>query len=682
MDLGEDGERDALGCDRTDVETDGPAQTRAQRLGRVSKLRGDAPSAVRGAEQPYVIRNARCGKHPQIGDVRCEVVTHDDRSVAPLERDATAKVACVRMLNQCAGEALAASKGRTMVDDGYTPAKLEGRCGQRHRIRARAANQHVRGRGHVLHEGAQRATAHLVAEGKRGILGKRALRGRAQRGRLQSRHVPGSERHAARVMHHQQRMGTTGGIRVGGCAKRVARVSAGVRGFEQHPHRALATGAEPEEQVIRSAHVVVEDARRAARAHRARVLREISLQTPAAQQTYMGFIGEQEHARSGLAVGRSGGRHHGRENRAGHRRLPQQQLEARVEPHCQTPAIHDASWQTRRLNAKRGHVAIGVRCAQDRSMSVTRRAVLLGCLAGAATVSRALAPAGRTRTAGNWIAERVAPGIHVRRGLDEDASMANADAIANIGFIVGRTAVAVFDPGGSLNDGRRLRAQIRTVTSLPIRYVIMSHGHPDHVFGAAAFEEDRPEYVGHARLPAALQQRGEFYRQGLEALLGREAAGAVVMPTRLVEGSDQLDLGDRTLRLTAHPVAHSDCDLSVYDAETATLLAGDLVFVERIPSLDGRLTGWQETLARLQALPAVRVVPGHGPVSVNWPSGAASLERYLGVLLRETRAAFKRGVDLNGAVATVGSSERGRWKLFDDYHGHNVTQAFKEVEWE
>ena len=280
------------------------------------------------------------------------------------------------------------------------------------------------------------------------------------------------------------------------------------------------------------------------------------------------------------------------------------------------------------------------------------------------------------------VTEAVAPGIHIRRGVDEDASAANGDAIANIGFIVGRDAVAVFDPGGSLDDGQRLRARIREVTQLPIRFVVLSHVHPDHIFGAGAFEQDRPEFIGHTRLPNALAQRGEYYRSGLESILGKGKAGPVVVPTRLIVDHGQLDLGDRLLLLTAHPVAHSDCDLSVFDPSSATLLAADLLFVERVPSLDGRLKGWQSTLASLKSVGASRAVPGHGPVSVKWPSGARDLERYLDVLLRETRAAVKRGMEISDAVASVGLSERGKWKLFDDYQGHNVTQAFKEVEWE
>ena len=276
----------------------------------------------------------------------------------------------------------------------------------------------------------------------------------------------------------------------------------------------------------------------------------------------------------------------------------------------------------------------------------------------------------------------VAPGIHIRRGVDEDANPGNDGAIANIGFIVGRDSVAVLDPGGSRADGQRLRAAIRRVTPLPVRYVVMSHVHPDHIFGAAAFEEDHPQFVGHARLPAALAQRGEYYREGLERILGKGRAGPVIVPSVLVKERLEIDLGGRVLELTAHPLAHTDNDLSVFDRQTRTLLLSDLLFVQRIPSLDGSLKGWIAELERLRKVTAARAVPGHGPTSVDWPAGARDLQRYLETLQRETRAAIAKGVDLDQAVRTVALSERDHWKLFDDYNGHNVTQAYKEIEWE
>ena len=278
--------------------------------------------------------------------------------------------------------------------------------------------------------------------------------------------------------------------------------------------------------------------------------------------------------------------------------------------------------------------------------------------------------------------EEVAPGIYIRRGLDEDVTARNEDGIANIGFIVGRDAVAVMDPGGSLIDGQRLRAAIRQKTQLPIRYVVMSHVHPDHVFGAPAFQSDKPQFVGHARLPRALAMRADFYTKRLQDTLGKDRAGGIVAPTMLVQDHTEIDLGGRVLALTAHGLAHTDCDLSVLDRNTGTLLAADLLFVKRVPSLDGSLRGWLKELAALKAVAARRAVPGHGPTGVDWPSGARDLERYLGTLLRETKEAIAKGMDLEAAIGSVAQSERSRWTLFDDYNGHNVTQAFKELEWE
>ncbi len=319
----------------------------------------------------------------------------------------------------------------------------------------------------------------------------------------------------------------------------------------------------------------------------------------------------------------------------------------------------------------------------------TRRQALVAsaCFCCVGAIAQKRTPATRVVatekvSARSLMTEEVAPGIHIRPGIDEDATPQNDDAIANIGFIVGREAVAVIDPGGSLIDGERLRARIRQTTPLPIKYVIMSHVHPDHIFGAPAFQQDQPQFVGHARLPRAMALRGEFYRKRLEATLGKERAGAVVAPTLLVQDHLEIDLGGRVLALKAHGVAHSDCDLSVFDGTTGTLLPGDLLFVRRVPSLDGSLSGWLKELAALKSIPGRRAVPGHGPTGVDWPLGAKDLERYLGTLQRETQQAIAKGMDLETAVGKVAQGERSRWKLFDDYNGHNVTQAFKELEWE
>lgn len=281
-------------------------------------------------------------------------------------------------------------------------------------------------------------------------------------------------------------------------------------------------------------------------------------------------------------------------------------------------------------------------------------------------------------------AAEIAPGVYAHSGQIAEYGPENEGDVSNAGFIVGREAVAVIDTGGSARVGARLRAAVRTVTSLPIRYVINTHMHPDHVFGNAAFEADQPAFVAHHKMGRGLAARAERYIAVNKAAIGEAAfAGTkIVLPTLPVTETMTLDLGSREIVLEARKTAHTDNDLTVLDSETGTLFAGDLVFVEHAPSLDGSILGWLSLLEALEKTPAQRVVPGHGPASMPWPDAAKPIHHYLQLITDEIRVLIKEDRTLSEATATVGLSERGAWKLFEDYNARNVSAAFAELEWE
>ncbi len=285
---------------------------------------------------------------------------------------------------------------------------------------------------------------------------------------------------------------------------------------------------------------------------------------------------------------------------------------------------------------------------------------------------------------------QVAPGVYVHTGQHKDFEAGYDGDIANIGFVVGSEAVAVIDTGGAYAVGAALKEAVRAITRLPVRYVINTHGHPDHVFGNAAFLDANaagagpaPQFIGHALLPGMLTVRGDTYRRKLKQQLGDAAAESTLMPPSVtVQDRLTLDLGRRKLELRAWPKAHTDNDLTVFDAASRTLWTGDLLFSERTPSIDGDAQGWLAAMAALDSMPAALAIPGHGPVTRDKQAALARQRAYLTLLLRDVRAGIRQGADMTATMATAAAPERKRWRLFDAVNRRNVAFLYPALEWE
>ncbi len=280
--------------------------------------------------------------------------------------------------------------------------------------------------------------------------------------------------------------------------------------------------------------------------------------------------------------------------------------------------------------------------------------------------------------------KQVAQGIYVHKGLIELPDVHNHDAIANIGFIVGEKCVAVVDSGGNREQGTQLKEAIKKITSVPICYIINTHVHPDHIFGNSAFTKIKNvKFIGHKKLARAMSERGSFYiARSEEQIAIKLTENDIIAPTISVKNMLKLDLGGRTLTLTAHPTAHTDNDLTVFDQKTNTMWLSDLLFIGHLPVLDGSLKGWLKEIIKLEKRQFDVVIPGHGPIVRDWPESIQPEKQYLQYLEKVIRSKIKKGIYLEDAIKTVDYPAKDQWQLFNDFHKKNISSAFAELEWE
>ena len=264
-----------------------------------------------------------------------------------------------------------------------------------------------------------------------------------------------------------------------------------------------------------------------------------------------------------------------------------------------------------------------------------RRAAILLALGLLLAASRALRAADDIVI----VPERVSAHGWVFLGQSGMASAANKGFMSNAGFVVTDDGIVVFDALGTPVLGRAMIDAIRQITRAPIRRVIVSHYHADHVYGLQAFKEAGAEIWAH--------RKGEaYFTSGLaqERLAQRrtdlfpwvDENTRVVRPDLWLDGDVDFRLGGLTFRLVYSGGGHSAEDLMLYVVDDGLLYAGDLIFSGRIPYVgDGNSKGWLNATERMLALSPVVVVPGHGPVSRDVRRDLSLTRDYL-VYLRES----------------------------------------------
>lgn len=290
---------------------------------------------------------------------------------------------------------------------------------------------------------------------------------------------------------------------------------------------------------------------------------------------------------------------------------------------------------------------------------------------------------------------RIGPDTYMLFGNIAEVDRYNRGFNGNAGFVVTKAGVVVIDALGTPKLGRRLIATIRQLTDAPIRYLILTHNHPDHAYGAVAFRrlggvtvvahEGTLDYLASEALERSVAYRRSFIPEdmaGFEPVVPDITLGGPPRQARLT-----IRLGGRTFEVWAVDRHHSYGDLLVHQIEDGIVWISDLAFNQRVTfmgdgSSEAAIAAQDWLLERFAG--ARLMVPGHGSAQTPPFPMVRRTQDYMKALREVMAEAVESGLDLQEAVDRAERDARfDPWRaerLFELNHRPNANFVYREME--
>ncbi|MBT8118928.1 MAG: MBL fold metallo-hydrolase [Gammaproteobacteria bacterium] len=260
----------------------------------------------------------------------------------------------------------------------------------------------------------------------------------------------------------------------------------------------------------------------------------------------------------------------------------------------------------------------------------------------------------------------------------------NEGFISNAGFIVTEDGVVVFDSLGTPSLADKLVQKIKTVTDQPIKKVIVSHFHADHIYGLQVFEELGAEIIAPYGAQKYIQSeaaasRLEERQFSLEPWVNENTR--LVLPDTTVEKSYSFQQGGLSFTINYMGKAHSDGDLTLLVEPDKVLFSGDIIFEGRIPFVgNADSKKWLQTLTRLETEGLNALVPGHGPASRNPKETISLTRRYLAHLRKVLGEGIEELMPFDEVYAEADWSEFKDLPAFEEGNRINAYQVYLSME--
>jgi glyoxylase-like metal-dependent hydrolase (beta-lactamase superfamily II) len=190
---------------------------------------------------------------------------------------------------------------------------------------------------------------------------------------------------------------------------------------------------------------------------------------------------------------------------------------------------------------------------------------------------------------------------------------------ANAGIIIGRNGIVVVDTMISAKEAKRFIRDIRTISRKPIRYVVNTHYHFDHVFGNSEFAKLGAVVIAQENVKKAMENsaRETLKNIGEYGLTPKDMKGTTLAyPVLTYSDRMTIDIGGQQIELIHARQSHTDGDTLVYLPGKKVLFAGDILFTNYHPFLgEGNIEEWAKKLDDIKLMDVEKIIPGHGPLS-------------------------------------------------------------------
>ena len=287
-------------------------------------------------------------------------------------------------------------------------------------------------------------------------------------------------------------------------------------------------------------------------------------------------------------------------------------------------------------------------------------------------------------------------------------------AICNVGIVDNGEETIVFDSFLSPDVASELLSAVERLDLSPIKYVVNSHFHNDHIRGNQVFSEDvhiistkktrdlieewEPLQIEYEKenAPARLALYDSLYRSFkgdkqsreyqqilmwkpyYEILVNSHKEVKTRLPDMFVDSVHQFDGSARRVVLLSNGIGHSESDLVMHLPDDGVLFTGDLVFNSRHPYVpDGDIDRWKNWLDFMNSLNVKKVLPGHGPTGSK--ELISAMKQYLLDLEASAKALVVNKRSIDDPESTLVPEQYREW-WFDRFYEYNLRYTYSKLQ--